>query len=44
LPVEVIAERLKGDNSRPLLQRPDKDKAMRELYEKNQAKQSFHLF
>ena len=34
LPVEVIAERLKGDNSRPLLQRPDKDKAMRELYEK----------
>lgn len=34
LPVEIIAERLKGDNTRPLLQREDKDKAMRELYEK----------
>lgn len=34
LPVEVIAERLKGDTTRPLLNRPDKDKAMRELYEK----------
>lgn len=34
LPVEFIAERLKGDTTRPLLNRPDKDKAMRELYEK----------
>lgn len=34
LPVEIIAERLKGDTSRPLLQRPDKNKAMRELYNK----------
>ncbi len=34
LPVEIIAERLKNDNTRPLLNRPDKDKAIRELYEK----------
>lgn len=34
LPVEVIAERLKGDTTRPLLQRPNKNQAMRELYEK----------
>ncbi len=34
LPVEIIAERLKGDNTRPLLQREDKEKAMRELYNK----------
>lgn len=34
LPVEVVAERLKNDTTRPLLNRPDKDKAMRELYEK----------
>lgn len=34
LAVEIIAERLKGDNTRPLLQREDKEKAMRELYEK----------
>ena len=32
LPVEVIAERLKEDKSRPLLNRPDKLEAMRELY------------
>lgn len=34
LAVEIIAERLKGDNTRPLLQRDDKEKAMRELYGK----------
>lgn len=34
IPVEVIAKRLKNDKTRPLLNRPDKDKAMRELYEK----------
>ncbi|MGN0537764.1 MAG: shikimate kinase [Acutalibacteraceae bacterium] len=34
LPVEVIAERLKNDKTRPLLNRPDKDKAMKELYDK----------
>lgn len=34
LPVELISQRLEGDASRPLLQRPDKEKAMRELYEK----------
>lgn len=34
LPVEVVAERLKNDTTRPLLNRPDKNKAMRELYEK----------
>ncbi len=34
LPVEVVAERLKNDRTRPLLNRSDKDKAMRELYNK----------
>ncbi len=34
LPVEVVAKRLKGDTKRPLLNRPDKEKVMRELYEK----------
>ncbi|MGN1458168.1 MAG: shikimate kinase [Acutalibacteraceae bacterium] len=34
IPVEVVAERLQNDTTRPLLNRPDKDKAMRELYEK----------
>lgn len=34
LPVEVIADRLKNDDTRPLLNRPDKDDAMRELYNK----------
>lgn len=34
LPVEVVAERLKNDKTRPLLNRPDKDKAMKELYDK----------
>lgn len=33
LPIEIIAERLKNDTTRPLLDRPDKDKVMRELYE-----------
>lgn len=32
LPVEVISERLKNDKTRPLLNRPDKEEAMRELY------------
>ena len=34
LPVEAISERLKDDTKRPLLNRPDKEKAMRELYDK----------
>ena len=34
VPVEVVSERLKGDTTRPLLNRPDKEQAMRELYEK----------
>ena len=34
VPLDAIKERLKNDTTRPLLQRPDKDKAMRELYEK----------
>ena len=34
VPVEVVSERLQGDTTRPLLNRPDKEKAMRELYEK----------
>lgn len=34
VPCEVIANRLTGDTSRPLLNRPDRDTAMRELYEK----------
>lgn len=34
LPVEIIAQRLKNDTTRPLLNRPDKDTAMRELYNK----------
>lgn len=32
--LETIAERLKNDTTRPLLARPDKEKAMKELYEK----------
>ena len=32
--IEAVAERLKYDTTRPLLARPDKDKAMKELYEK----------
>jgi len=34
LPVEVVSQRLKNDTKRPLLNRPDKEKVMRELYEK----------
>lgn len=34
LPVETVAERLKNDTTRPLLNRPDKDQAMKELYDK----------
>ncbi|MEG6572612.1 shikimate kinase [[Clostridium] cellulosi] len=34
VPLEVIAKRLEGDTSRPLLQREDKFAALRELYEK----------
>ena len=34
LPVAVVAQRLKGDTKRPLLNRPDKEQVMRELYEK----------
>lgn len=32
--LDVIKNRLKNDKSRPLLQKPDKDKVMKELYEK----------
>ncbi len=32
--LKAISERLKYDNTRPLLARPDKEKAMKELYEK----------
>ena len=34
IPVEVVAARLKNDTTRPLLNRPDKGKVMKELYEK----------
>lgn len=34
IPVEVVSERLKNDTTRPLLARPDKEEAMRELYNK----------
>lgn len=34
LPVEVVSQRLKGDTKRPLLNRPDKEQVIRELYEK----------
>ncbi len=34
LPVETVAERLKNDTTRPLLNRPDKERAMKELYDK----------
>lgn len=34
VPLEVIKNRLKNDKTRPLLQRPDKDKAMKELYDR----------
>lgn len=34
VPLGVIKNRLKNDKNRPLLQRPDKDRVMKELYEK----------
>lgn len=34
VPLRVIKQRLKNDTRRPLLQRPDKDKVMAELYNK----------
>ena len=34
VPVEVVEQRLRHDTTRPLLNRPDKAQAMRELYEK----------
>lgn len=34
VPLNEIAKRLKGDKSRPMLNQENKDKAMRELYEK----------
>lgn len=34
VPLEIIKYRLRNDKTRPLLQRPDKDKAMKELYDK----------
>lgn len=34
LPVETVAKRLVNDTTRPLLNRPDKDEAMRELYDR----------
>lgn len=34
VPLETIKYRLRNDKVRPLLQRPDKDKAMEELYNK----------
>lgn len=34
VPLDIIKQRLKNDTTRPLLQRPDKEDAMRELYEK----------
>lgn len=34
VPLSVIKQRLKNDTRRPLLQRPDKDKVMAELYNK----------
>lgn len=34
VPIETIKYRLRNDKSRPLLQKPDRDKVMQELYEK----------
>lgn len=34
VPLPVLQKRLEKDTTRPLLQRPDKEQAMRELYEK----------
>ena len=32
VPLDIIKNRLQSDTKRPLLQRPDKDKAMAEMY------------
>lgn len=34
VPLSIIKVRLKNDKTRPLLQKPDKDKVMKELYDK----------
>lgn len=34
VPLEIIKQRLKNNKTRPLLQRPDKDIVMKQLYEK----------
>ena len=34
VPVEIVSKRLENDTTRPLLNRPDKEQAMRELYQK----------
>lgn len=34
VPLDVIKYRLRNDKTRPLLQRPDKDEAMKELYDR----------
>lgn len=34
VPLDVIKNRLKNDKTRPLLQKPDKDRVMQELYDK----------
>lgn len=34
IPVDVVARRLQYDTARPLLQRPDREQVIRELYEK----------
>lgn len=34
VPLDIIKFRLRNDKTRPLLQKPDKDKVMQELYEK----------
>lgn len=34
VPLNIIKYRLRNDKTRPLLQRPDRDKAMQELYDK----------
>lgn len=34
VPLETIKYRLRNDKTRPLLQKPDRDKVMKELYEK----------
>lgn len=34
VPLEIIKNRLKNDKNRPLLQRSDKDRAMKELYDR----------